>query len=67
MVRKAIIVLLTLATALILLFSLLRVRELPKRMVCGNNLKGIGTTLKVYVNDYPGQGSWGLVRGPYRG
>jgi prepilin-type processing-associated H-X9-DG protein len=40
----------------ILLPSLSRARELSKRLVCASNLKGIGTTLKIYVNDDPGQG-----------
>jgi len=36
----------------ILLPSLSRARELSKRLVCGSNLKGIGTSCKVYANDH---------------
>lgn len=35
----------------ILLPSLSRARELSKRLVCGSNLKGIGTSCKIYAND----------------
>jgi len=35
----------------ILLPSLSRARELSKRLVCGSNLKGIGTSAKIYAND----------------
>ena len=35
----------------ILLPSLSRARELSKRLVCGANLKGLGTACKIYAND----------------
>ena len=35
----------------ILLPSLSRARELSKRLVCQSNIKGIGTTCKIYAND----------------
>ena len=35
----------------ILLPSLSRARELSKRLVCGSNCKGIGTSAKIYAND----------------
>jgi len=35
----------------ILLPSLSRARELSKRLVCGANIKGIGTSAKIYAND----------------
>jgi prepilin-type N-terminal cleavage/methylation domain-containing protein/prepilin-type processing-associated H-X9-DG protein len=35
----------------ILLPSLSRARELSKRLVCGSNMKGIGTSCKIYAND----------------
>jgi prepilin-type N-terminal cleavage/methylation domain-containing protein len=35
----------------ILLPSLSRARELSKRLVCGSNLKGVGTSCKIYAND----------------
>lgn len=35
----------------ILLPSLSRARELSKRLVCGANLKGVGTSCKIYAND----------------
>jgi len=35
----------------ILLPSLSRARELSKRLVCGANTKGIGTSAKIYAND----------------
>ncbi len=35
----------------ILLPSLSRARELSKRLVCGSNAKGIGTSCKIYAND----------------
>jgi prepilin-type N-terminal cleavage/methylation domain-containing protein len=35
----------------ILLPSLSRARELSKRLVCASNVKGIGTTGKIYSND----------------
>lgn len=35
----------------ILLPSLSRARELSKRLVCGANVKGIGTSAKIYAND----------------
>ncbi len=35
----------------ILLPSLSRARELSKRLVCGSNVKGIGTSAKIYAND----------------
>ncbi len=40
----------------ILLPSLSRARELAKRSACAANLKGIGTSVKIYENDFPGQG-----------
>ncbi len=36
----------------ILLPSLSRARELSKRLVCQSNIKGIGTTCKIYSNDH---------------
>ena len=35
----------------ILLPSLSRARELSKRLVCAANIKGIGTSAKIYAND----------------
>jgi prepilin-type N-terminal cleavage/methylation domain-containing protein/prepilin-type processing-associated H-X9-DG protein len=35
----------------ILLPSLSRARELSKRLVCGANIKGVGTSSKIYAND----------------
>src|SRR3990172_3579381 len=35
----------------ILLPSLSRARELSKRLVCASNVKGIGTSGKIYAND----------------
>ena len=35
----------------ILLPSLSRARELSKRLVCQSNMKGIGTSCKIYSND----------------
>ncbi len=43
----------------ILLPSLSRARELSKRLVCGANVKGIGTSCKIYANDNFEQ--WPLV------
>ncbi len=43
----------------ILLPSLSRARELSKRLVCGANLKGLGTSCKIYANDYYEQ--WPVV------
>lgn len=40
----------------ILLPSLSRARELSKRLVCAANVKGIGTSFKIYAND--NQESW---------
>jgi prepilin-type processing-associated H-X9-DG protein len=39
----------------ILLPSLSRARELSKRLVCGANMKLIGTSMKIYANDYGGE------------
>jgi prepilin-type N-terminal cleavage/methylation domain-containing protein len=36
----------------ILLPSLSRARELSKRLVCGANIKGIGTSAKIYANEH---------------
>jgi prepilin-type processing-associated H-X9-DG protein len=36
----------------ILLPSLSRARELSKRLVCGANLKGLGTSMLIYINEY---------------
>lgn len=36
----------------ILLPSLSRARELSKRLVCAANVKGIGTSFKIYANDF---------------
>ena len=36
----------------ILLPSLSRARELSKRLVCQSNIKGIGTSAKIYANDH---------------
>jgi prepilin-type N-terminal cleavage/methylation domain-containing protein/prepilin-type processing-associated H-X9-DG protein len=36
----------------ILLPSLSRARELSKRLVCGSNVKGMGTAYKIYANDF---------------
>ncbi|MFQ5589871.1 MAG: prepilin-type N-terminal cleavage/methylation domain-containing protein, partial [Phycisphaerae bacterium] len=36
----------------ILLPSLSRARELSKRLVCQSNIKGIGTSCKIYANDH---------------
>ena len=35
----------------ILLPSLSRARELSKRLVCSANIKGVGTSAKIYAND----------------
>ena len=35
----------------ILLPSLSRARELSKRLVCAANIKGVGTSAKIYAND----------------
>lgn len=43
----------------ILLPSLSRARELSKRLVCGSNVKGMGTAFKIYANDY--DEAWPLV------
>ena len=43
----------------ILLPSLSRARELSKQLVCGANVKGIGTSMKIYANDNLEQ--WPLV------
>ncbi len=40
----------------ILLPSLSRARELSKRLVCASNIKGIGTTIKIYMHEHPGEG-----------
>jgi prepilin-type processing-associated H-X9-DG protein len=42
--------------------ELSRARELSKRLVCGANMKGIGTTYMLYANDYPDQGLPNLQR-----
>ncbi len=39
----------------ILLPSLSRARELSKRLVCASNVKGIGTSCKIYANDANGK------------
>lgn len=39
----------------ILLPSLSRARELSKRLVCGSNLKGIGTSCKIYASENGGR------------
>ena len=50
----------------ILLPSLSRARELSKRLVCAANIKGIGTSMKIYANDnlerwtIPGFSKYGL-------
>lgn len=38
----------------ILLPSLSRARELAKRTVCASNLRGVGTSIVIYANDYRG-------------
>lgn len=43
----------------ILLPSLSRARELSKRLVCAANLKGIGTSFKIYAND--NEESWPIA------
>jgi len=43
----------------ILLPSLSRARELSKRLVCGSNVKGMGTAFKIYANDF--QEHWPTV------
>ncbi len=43
----------------ILLPSLSRARELSKRLVCGANMKGLGTACKIYANDFYEQ--WPVV------
>jgi len=59
-----IIVVIALLFAL-LMPSLSRVRTISSRVVCGTNLKGLGTAMTVYANDYgdrfpqlPGGGPW---------
>ncbi len=50
----------------ILLPSLSRARELSKRLVCSANVKGVGTSMKIYANDnderwaIPGFSKYGL-------
>ncbi len=41
----------------ILLPSLSRARELSKRLVCASNMKGIGTTMMIYMAEHEGQGA----------
>ncbi len=45
--------------------SLSKVKKISTQVVCGTNLKGLGTAITVYANDYgdaypelPGEGSW---------
>ncbi len=40
----------------IMLPALSRARELSKRLVCQSNLRGIGTTMLIYQDEFPGQG-----------
>lgn len=49
----------------LLMPSLSRVKQISTRVVCGTNLKGLGTAMVVYGNDYedrypvlPGEGAW---------
>jgi len=58
----------------ILMPALARVRQIAHRMVCGSNLRGIGTAFMVYANDYDqelpdppssGKASWGSLSDPY--
>lgn len=50
---------------LLLLPALRRMREISNRVICGTNLKGLGSAMMVYANDYggdypqlPGEGPW---------
>jgi len=50
--------------------SLSKVKRISTRVVCGTNLKGLGTALSVYANDYddqfpelPGEGVWAKTLG----
>ena len=40
----------------ILLPSLSRARELSKQLVCQSNMNGIETAMRIYQDDFPGQG-----------
>jgi competence protein ComGC len=59
------IVLIILFLAAIMMPSLNKVKKISSRVVCGTNLKGLGTAASVYANDYddwfpelPGEGEW---------
>jgi prepilin-type N-terminal cleavage/methylation domain-containing protein len=45
-------VIITFFLAFIVLPQLGRVRKVPLRVICGTNLKGLGTAMTVYANDY---------------
>ena len=36
----------------ILMPALARVRQIAFRMICGSNLKGLGTAMNIYANDF---------------
>ncbi len=59
------IILIIFFLAAIMMPSLSKVKKISTRVVCGTNLKGLGTAVSVYANDYddwfprlPGQGEW---------
>ena len=59
------IVLVILLLIALLMPALNKVKRVSTRVVCGSNLKGLGTAISVYANDYedmypqlPGEGPW---------
>ncbi len=59
------IILIVFFLAAIMMPSLNKVKKISTRVVCGTNLKGLGTAVSVYANDYddrfpelPGEGEW---------
>ena len=55
--RKIIVVVLMVVATSILLLPLLRNHELAHRLVCGRNIKMIGSALRIYANNFLGSGT----------
>lgn len=65
LVEVMVVVLVLLASGVAFVLSLGNVRHCAQRVVCGTNLKGLGTAIMVYAHDYdgaypqlPGKGPW---------
>ncbi len=65
MVEVIVVILVLFALGAAFVVSFGKVRHIASRVVCGTNLKGLGTAMIVYANDYddnypvlPGKGPW---------